>query len=288
MKLDKSTLLPVGALMITMISIQGGASLAKGLFASIGAEGTTAIRLTLGALMLTLVLRPWRTRWRDGNWRSVTLYGVVLGGMNLLFFMALNRVPLGIAAALQFTGPLAVAVGSSRRRIDFAWIILATAGLLLLTPIDASSHALDPVGVVFGLASGACWGLYIIVGKRAGAQHGAYTPAIGMIIAACVTLPIGLAHAGIGLFSPAILPIALIVAVLSSALPFSLEMYALRHMPAQTYGTLTSLEPAIGALSGLIFLHEALPPLQWLAIALIIIASIGTTLTMKPKPVLPV
>ena len=146
-----------------------------------------------------------------------------------------------------------------------------------------SIKPLDPVGIVLGLTSGACWAVYVIVSPKAGALHGAATPALGMIIAACIAFPVGFAHAGLGLFAPAILPAAIGVAILSSAVPFTLEMMALRHLTKQTYGTLTSLEPAIGALSGLAILHEALSPRQWLAIGLIVIASIGTTLTMKSK-----
>jgi inner membrane transporter RhtA len=280
-------LLPVGALLIAMVSIQSGASFAKGLFSAVGAEGTTALRLGLGALMLTVALRPWRAQVTARNWHAVALYGIILGCMNLLYYMALNRIPLGIAAALEFTGPLAVAVFSSRRPMDFVWVVLAIIGLLLLLPIAQSAQALDPIGVALALGAGAGWALYIVVGKRAGAEHGAYTPALGMIIAAIVVLPFGVGHAGATLLSPAIIPMALVVAALSSAVPFALEMIALRRLPAQTYGTLTSLEPAIGALSGLVILHETLPVIQWVAIGLIVCASIGTTVTMKPDPVIP-
>lgn len=284
---EKSPLLPVGALLITMLSVQGGSSLAKELFASVGAEGTSALRLGIAAILMTIVLRPWRARLTARNWQPVALYGVIVGTMNLLFYMTLDRLPLGITVALEFTGPLTVAICASRRKSDIAWIVLATIGLLLLLPLGSGAKALDPVGIALGLTSGACWGLYVIVGPKAGALHGAATPALGMIIAACITFPIGLAHAGLGLFAPAILPAAIGVAILSSALPFTLEMMALQRLSKQTYGTLTSLEPAIGALSGLVILHEALSPRQWLAIALIIIASIGTTLTMKAKAASP-
>ncbi|MBK8158246.1 MAG: threonine/homoserine exporter RhtA [Rhodospirillaceae bacterium] len=287
MKTATSVLLPVGALLIAMVSIQAGASFAKGLFPLVGAEGTTALRLGLGALMLTIVLRPWRTTFTRRNWRAVVLYGVILGAMNLLYYLSVARIPLGIAAALEFTGPLAVAVFSSRRRLDFVWILLAAVGLLLLLPIGESVHALDPWGVALALGAGVGWALYIIVGKKAGAEHGGYTPALGMIIAALVVLPVGIDHAGAALLSPAILPMALVVAALSSAVPFAFEMVALRRLRAQTYGTLTSLEPAIGAFAGLVILQEALPIIQWVAIGLIVCASVGTTLTMTPEPVIP-
>ncbi|MDY0873090.1 EamA family transporter [Dongia rigui] len=282
-----SILLPIGALLVAMVSIQAGASFAKALFPAVGAEGTTALRLGFGALMLTLVLRPWRARISRANWRILALYGVVLGLMNLCYYMSLTRIPLGIAAAIEFTGPLAVAVCTSRRRIDLIWVALAACGLLLLLPLDTSSDALDPIGVLYALLAGAGWGTYVIIGKRAGNALGSATPALGMIIGALVVLPFGVAQAGIALLSPALLPTALLVAALSSAIPFALEMVALRRLPPQTYGTLTSMEPAIGALAGLVILHEALPVMQWLAIGLIISASIGTTLAIRPEPVVP-
>lgn len=283
MKPISAVVVPVGALMIAMVSIQAGASFSKGLFPAVGPEGTTTLRLVLAAIMLALVLRPWRATINGGNWGAVTLYGIILGAMNLCFALAIARIPLGIAAAVQFVGPLAVALLSSRKRLDFLWVALAAAGLALLLPIDTQVAALDPIGLGFALASGIGWALYIIVGKKAGSQHGVYTPALGMIIAGLVVLPFGIEQAGADLISVDLLPLALTVAALSSALPFALEMLALRRLTALAYGTLTSLEPAIGALSGLIILREQLTSLQWLAIGLVISASIGTTLTMKAK-----
>ncbi|WP_368413384.1 EamA family transporter [Dongia sp.] len=287
MKPATSVLLPVGALLVAMVSIQAGASFAKALFPAVGAEGTTALRLGFGALMLTLVLRPWRARITLGNWRSLALYGVVLGLMNLCYYLSLTRIPLGIAAAIEFTGPLIVAVCTSRRRIDLIWVALAAGGLLLLLPFDGAASALDPIGILYALLAGAGWGTYVIIGKRAGDALGSSTPALGMIIGALVVLPFGINEAGMALLSPALLPTALLVAALSSAIPFAFEMVALRNLQPQTYGTLTSLEPAIGALAGLVILHEALPVIQWLAIGLIISASIGTTATMKREPLIP-
>lgn len=280
-------LLPVGALLIAMVSIQAGASFAKALFPAVGAEGTTALRLGFGALMLTLVLRPWRAKITRENWRILAAYGIVLGLMNLCYYMALTRIPLGIAAAIEFTGPLAVAVCTSRRKVDLIWVALAAGGLLLLLPLKDSAHALDPIGILYALLAGAGWGTYVIIGKRAGNALGSSTPALGMIIGALVVLPFGIAEAGPALLSPALLPTALLVAALSSAIPFAFEMVALRGLQPQTYGTLTSMEPAIGALAGLVILHEALPFIQWLAIGLIVCASIGTTMTIKQEPFVP-
>lgn len=276
-----SLLLPVAALMVAMVSIQFGASLAKGLFPAVGAQGTTALRLGFSALILIAALRPWRARVGATNWRSVTAYGLSLGGMNLMFYMALQTIPLGIAVSLEFSGPLAVAMWASRRPVDFVWIALALTGLLLLLPLGQASHALDPAGVAYALGAAACWGLYIVFGQRAGAEHGAQASVLGTIVAAIVVMPIGIAHAGAALWAPAVIPLAILVAILSSALPASLEMLALRRLPAQTFGTLTSIEPAIGALTGFVFLGEKLPPIQWLAVATIVLASVGTTLTIR-------
>ena len=275
-----SLLAPIAVLLLAMVSIQAGASLAKGLFPHVGAAGATALRLILASVLLTLAFRPWRMRVQGAQWRPVLAYGISLGLMNLLFYKSLETVPLGIAIALEFTGPLAVALFGSRRLIDVAWAGLAILGLWLLIPKVADT-ALDPLGVVYALAAGACWALYIIYGQRAGAEHGPQTVALGSLIAAVVVVPIGVLHAGSALLSPSLLPLALAVAVLSTALPYSLEMFALTRIPTRTFGMLMSLEPAFGALSGLIFLHEQLSGLQWLAIAAIIAASAGAALTAR-------
>ncbi|MGG5291144.1 threonine/homoserine exporter RhtA [Pseudomonas shirazensis] len=279
-----TTLFPIGLLLIAMASIQSGASLAKGMFPLIGAQGTTTLRLIFASVIMLLILRPWRARMNSSTWRNVLIYGMALGGMNLLFYMSLRTVPLGIAVALEFTGPLAVAIFASRRAIDFLWIALAIAGLLLLIPVGQSASAVDLIGASYALAAGVCWALYILYGQKAGAEHGVQTAALGVVIAALFVAPVGVIHAGTALLNPALLPVALGVAVLSTALPYSLEMVALMRMPARTFGTLMSIEPAFGALSGLLFLGEKLTSGQWLAIAAIITASAGATLTMRKEP----
>ncbi|MGL4318010.1 MAG: threonine/homoserine exporter RhtA [Pseudomonas sp.] len=274
---------PIALLLVAMTSIQSGASLAKGLFPLIGPEGTTALRLSLGALILCLVMRPWRTRANFSAWPSLLAYGLSLGSMNLLFYMSLKTIPLGIAVALEFTGPLALALLSSRRLLDFVWIALAVFGLWLLLPDTGSSGHLDPLGMALALGAGVCWALYIIFGQKAGAEHGAQTVAFGTVVAALLVFPVGLWQNGAALFSIDLLPVALGVAVLSSALPYSLEMIALTRLPARTFSVLMSMEPAIAALSGLLFLGERLGFEQWLAIGAIILASAGAALTIKPK-----
>jgi len=276
-----STLLPVGLLLIAMASIQSGASLAKSMFPIVGAQGTTTLRLIFASIIMLLILRPWRAKFTAKSLKTVIVYGIALGGMNLLFYMSLRSVPLGIAVALEFTGPLAVAIFSSRKAIDFVWIGLAITGLLLLIPLGDNTQGIDLVGTCYALGAGVCWALYILFGQKAGADNGVQTAALGVIIAALFIAPVGIVHAGSALLTPALIPIALGVAVLSTALPYTLEMVALTRMPTRTFGTLMSIEPAFGALSGLLFLHEVLSVTQWIAIACIIMASVGATLTMR-------
>ncbi len=276
-------LVPIALLVVAMVSIQSGASLAKNLFPLVGAEGTTTLRLVLGAIILSLVMQPWRARLDLRKCHALLAYGLALGGMNLLFYMSLQSIPLGIAVALEFTGPLALALFSSRRLLDFVWVILAVVGLWMLLPTGATQNAIDPLGAALALGAGVCWSLYIIFGQKAGAQHGRHTVSLGTWVAALLVLPIGVWHAGSNLLTVDLLPIALSVAVMSSALPYSLEMVALTRLPARTFSVLMSLEPAVAALCGLAFLGEKLLWSQWLAVGAIIIASAGAAATIKPK-----
>jgi inner membrane transporter RhtA len=273
--------LAIGALLISMVSYQCGASLAKHLFPAVGAQGATAYRLGLSALILLLWRRPWRRLSAATHWRSLWAYGLSMGAMNLVFYMSLRTIPLGIAVALEFTGPLALALFSSRRLIDFVWIALVVAGLLLLLPLGGEVHTLDPLGVIYALAAGVGWALYIVFGKRAGDAHGGDAVTWGTSIGALLVIPFGVAHAGATLLSPALLPYALGVALLSSALPYSLEMVALTRLPARTFSTLLSLEPAVAAIAGVVLLSERLTLLQWVAIVAIIVAAAGTALSVR-------
>ena len=282
-----SVMLPVLLLLVAMFSIQVGASMAKSLFPVVGALGATSLRLGFGTLLLWLVLRPWRMPWRTLPWRMLLGYGISLGVMNSLFYLALQTVPLGIAIALEFTGPLGLALLGSRRPRDVAWVALAVAGLLLLVPWSSQHAALDPLGVAYALGAGLCWALYIVFGQKAGADHGPQAVALGAAIAALVAVPWGVMESGMDLLAPALLPLGLGVAVLSMALPYSLEMIALTRLPTSTFGMLMSLEPAIGALCGFVFLHEHLGILQWLAILAVVIASAGATLGTRAAPAVP-
>jgi inner membrane transporter RhtA len=274
---QSSTLLPILLLLIAMGSIQTGASLAKTLFHIVGAPGAVALRTALATLILVAALRPWRARLTAASWPALLVYGASLGVMNFLYYMALRTVPLGITVALEFTGPLLVAVLTSRRAIDFLWIALAAIGLSLLLPLGHAS--IDPVGALFALGAGGCWGLYIVFGQKAGADHGAQAVALGSVIASILVVPVGILKAGTALLSLAALPYGVAIAVLSTALPYTLEMFALTRLPARTFGILMSVEPVFGAFIGLVVLHELLSPLQWLAIGMIILASIGTAWT---------
>lgn len=276
----------VGALLIAMVSYQCGAGLAKDLFPAVGAQGATAYRLGLSALILLLLRRPWRSSQSlpgKKDWRVLWSYGLATGAMNLFFYLSLSTIPLGIAVALEFTGPLALALYGSRRPIDFLWIGLVIGGVALLLPLNSSEKALDPIGVVYALAAGVGWALYIVMGQKAGAVYGGNAVALGTSIAALVAIPAGIAHAGTALFSLDLLPYALGVAALSSALPLSLEMMALTRMPARSFSTLLSLEPAIAALAGMALLNEHLNALQWAAIASIVVAATGTALSVKKR-----
>jgi inner membrane transporter RhtA len=272
---------PVAVLIAAMFCFQLGAVLAKGLFPLVGAAGTTALRMGLASLILLAAWRPWRTRYRARELRVIVYYGLALGCMNFFFYLSLSTIPLGIAVALEFAGPLALAMAASRRAIDFLWILMAALGLLALLPLNSGSQSLDAAGVMYGLAAGIFWALYIHFGRKAGAAHGGQTTALGMLVGAIVIVPIGAAQAGAHLFSPAILPAALGIALLSSAVPYSLEMLAMPRLPTRTVGVLMSLDPALGALSGLCFLAERLSWMQWAAIASIMAASMGSAATSR-------
>ncbi|MFU0911681.1 threonine/homoserine exporter RhtA [Kluyvera intermedia] len=275
--------LPILVILISMISIQSGASLAKSLFPLIGAPGVTALRLALGTLILVVVFKPWRLRFAKEQRLPLLFYGLSLGAMNYLFYLSLQRIPLGIAVALEFTGPLAVALFSSRRPVDFIWVILAITGLWFLLPLGQDVAHVDLTGALLALGAGAGWAVYILSGRRAGEEHGPATVAMGSLIAAIVFVPLGAFQATDALWHWSLLPIGLAIAILSTALPYSLEMIALTRLPTRTFGTLMSMEPALAALSGMVFLGEMLTFNQTLALGAIIMASMGSTLTMRQE-----
>ena len=260
------------------MSLAVGTSFAKSLFPALGAEGTTAYRLFFATLMLMAVFRPWRRKWVWADALPLGLYGVTLGVMNLLFYSAIKTIPFGVAIAIEFTGPLAVAVWTSKKPSDWLWVVLAALGLGLLLPWPWTHEAtaLDPQGMALALAAGMCWALYIVFGQRVARRYGVMATPMGMLAAALVVVPIGVWHAGSALLNPQWLVAGLAVALLSSAIPYALEMFALNHLPKNTFSILLSLEPAVGALAGWVVLAEHLTLLQGLAIAMVMAASMGT------------
>jgi len=269
---------PILAVLLAIFSIQGGAALAKTLFSEVGPSGTSALRITFSAVMLLALWRPRLWTYARAHLGTAALFGLMLGLMNLSFYASIQRIPLGLAVTLEFIGPLAVAVFSSRRKRDFAWVALAALGIVLISPISPGSN-LDPVGVGLALLAGALWAGYILVGARLGrAFQGGHGLALGMSVAALVALPFGAAEAGWALLAPGVLLFGLGVAFLSSALPYSLEMTALRRLPSRTFSILMSLEPAVAALMGWVFLSEALSVQQVIAMACVVAASAGASL----------
>lgn len=272
---------PTVAVLLAIVSIQGGAALAKSLFPLAGPFGTSALRIGFAALVLLAVWRPRLNRYSRADLLTALVFGAALGLMNLAFYASIERIPLGLAVTLEFVGPLAVAVLGSRRRLDFAWAALAALGIVLITPVGGSTH-LDMVGVALALLAGAFWAAYILIGGRMGrAFSGGHGLAIGMTVAALVALPFGVAQSGATLLAPNLLLLGLGVALLSSALPYSLEMTALRRLPARVFSILMSLEPAVAATMGFVFLHEALSARQLVAMACVIAASAGAAMSAR-------
>jgi inner membrane transporter RhtA len=265
---------PTALVLLGIVSVQLGSSLAKHLFSAVGSFGTVALRLFFAAAVLLLLWRP-SLRMDRRTWTVVLGYGVILGSMNLCFYLALARIPLGIAVTVEFLGPLAVALVGSRRWLDALWAVLATGGVVLL--MEGRGN-LDLVGFLFALAAGTCWGLYILVGAALGRRTTEGNGlALGMTIAALVAVPFGVADSGTALLQPRVLAAGLGVALLSSVIPYTLDLEALRKIPPRVFGILMSLEPAMAALVGLVVLHEALRGSQWIAVLCVVAASAGAT-----------
>ena len=250
------------------------------LFPAVGAQGTTAVRVGLSAVLM-LLWRPWRWRLSRADAKAVALYGAALGAMNLMFYMSIQTLPFGLAVAIEFAGPLAVAIWSSRRAMDFVWVALAMVGLGLLLPLGLSGSTLDPVGVMYSVGAAVFWALYIIYGKRAGHLHAGQSVSLGLLVAAMVVVPVGVVHAGAALLPPSVLLVGLCVAAISSAIPISLEMMALKRLPKEAFGIMISMEPAVAALLALPLLGEHLSGVQWLAIGCIVAASMGSAATAR-------
>jgi inner membrane transporter RhtA len=275
----------------SLITLCAGTSLAKSLFPFVGAEGTTTYRLIFSTLLLMAFWRPWRRTWTWADAPPLVMFGATLGIMNLLFYSAIKTVPFGLAIAIEFTGPLAVALWSSKKPLDFVWIVLAVIGMGLILPIgqqlgaDSAVTSLDPVGIAFALGAGFCWAMYIVLGQRVADRIGAFATPMGMLVAALVVTPFGVSVAGASLLNVEWMLTGLGIALLSSAIPYSLEMYSLKHLPKQTFSILLSLEPAVGALAGWLVLSEQLTAQQLSAIGLIMAASMGSAMTAGQRKI---
>jgi inner membrane transporter RhtA len=268
-----------------VVSVQVGAALATTLFDDLGPAGTVLVRVVLAALVLVAIWRPAVRGTSAGALRDVAMFGVALAGMNLCFYAALDRIPLGIAVTLEFVGPLGVAVLASRQRLDIAWAVLAGCGIVLLSPAPGGS--LDELGAGLALLAGGFWGAYILLSARVGRVFpGGTGLAMAMVIAAALLVPVGIAGGGAELVDVHVLAVGFGVAMLSSAIPYSLELEALRRLAAATFGVLMSLEPAVAALVGLVLLDQGLSALEVVAIALVVVASAGALGTSRsPAPV---
>ena len=278
-----SILLPSLAVLGGQISVNLGAAVAKHLFPVIGVEGITAYRVGFSALFLLAVFRPWRFSLTRKDVLNLLVYGSVLGLMNLLIYRAFALIPIGIAVAIEVTGPLAVAMLSSRRPRDLLAVSCAVFGLYLLLPLRGNPGSLNPVGVAYALGAATCWALYIIFGKRASSLQGGQAVAWGMTVAAMLTVPIGAAYAGTALLSSSLALMGLAIAMLSSALPYTLEIFALRRLPQGVFGMFSSAAPAVSALAAMAVLGEHLSSIQWLAIACIVLASAMAALGAQSK-----
>jgi inner membrane transporter RhtA len=269
----------------SIVSVQSGAAAATTLFGRVGPAGAVLLRTLFAAVALTALWRPSLRGHTRRELRLVAGLGLVLAGMNLSFYAGLDRIPLGIAVTFEFVGPLGVAIARSHRPADLVWVALAAGGIALLSPGVGGS--LDALGVAFALLAGAFWAAYILLAAGVGrAFERGDGLALAMALSALVLIPSGIAAGGDELVDPAVLGVGIAVALLSSAIPYSLELEALRRLPEGTFGVLMSLEPAIAALSGFAFLGQSLSARELAAIALVVIASAGALGTAEaPAPV---
>lgn len=266
--------LAAGMVLGGIASVQLGSAVATTLFDDLGPGGTVLLRTAFAAVILIAIWRPPAGSIDRRRGAEIALFGIVLAVMNLCFYEALDRLPLGIAVTFEFTGPLAVAVFGSRGRLDVLWTLIAAAGILLFAP--DIGNGLDPIGIAFALVAASMWACYILLSTRVGrGPAGLGGLSLAMVLAAVVLLPIGVADGGAGLFDPALAAIGLGVALLASAIPYVLELQALRRLAASTFGVLLSLEPAVAAVIGAIALGQSLAGREVLAITLVVVASAG-------------
>ena len=271
---------PIPAVLFAIISVQSGAAIAKTLFPAIGAAGTASLRIGISAIILLAVYRPNLLKITPNQWKIVIPYGLSLGAMNLIFYLAIERIPIGLAVTLEFIGPLVVAVIGSKRLIDYLWVLLAAIGIVLIAPW--SNNGIDLLGVLFALLAGALWAAYIVLGTKVSKiMKGGDAVATGMLFASILIVPFGILENGLNNLTPTFLYLGIALALLSSAIPFTLEMKALAQLPARTFSILMSLEPAAASIFAFIFLQEYLTFNEILAVVFVVIASVGSTITSK-------
>lgn len=281
-----SQLLPVGAVLTSILSLQFGAAFATTLFSQIGPAGATTLRLTIAAIILGIIVRPRWSRWSNRQRKGIFALGVSLAVMNGAFYMALDTVPIGTAVTIEFLGPLTLAAVLSKRWADGAWVLLAFGGVLLLGLGDHGESGLDVVGVIYALIAAAAWAGYIIAGSHLAATLPSADGLAGAtIVAAVLTLPFGVVSGGSELLDPKMLAAGAAVAILSSVIPYSLEMWALRSLAKKVFAVLIALEPAAAALAGVVIIGQALDSMTLVAIGLVVVAGIGTVvMNRKPTP----
>ncbi len=272
---------PQALLLVSITSVQFGSALARGLFDDAGPAGTVLLRMAFAAVVLVALFRPSLRGLTRIQIRLALVFGAVMAGMNLSFYEALDRLPLGVAVTIEFAGPLGVAVALSRRRLDLAWAGLAAAGILMLA--DPWGQPIDTAGLIFILIAAALWAAYILIAKRVGEHYdGADGIAVAMIVAALIGIVPGVIGGGGALLGLHVLLVGFGVAMLSTAIPYTLEVEALRRLPANVFGVFMSLEPAVAALAGFIVLGQTLGAKDFVAIGLVVIASVGASLEGAP------
>lgn len=288
MNLSAKSPSPIGLLLLSILSVQFGSALAKSLFSDLGPWGVVFLRVAFSALILFVIGRPQFNHTVRQNFKTVVTYGIVLTMMNSLFYASIDRIPLGIAISLEFTGPLGLSVLKSQRWLDGLWAVLALVGIVLLTPITGA--VLDPLGMFLALAAGVCWALYILLAAKVGSLlPGVEGLTWGLIVGTVMLLPIGIGTTGSALLNPRLLALGASVALLSSMVPYSLEMMALRSLPIKVFGVMLSLEPMMGVVAGFLILGETLSARSLTACLLVSIAAAGAAQfqTAPPTPPLP-
>jgi inner membrane transporter RhtA len=277
---------PVGLVLAGICSIQVGAAFATTLFDELGAAGTSFLRLLFAAVLLLAIWRPRLRESTRSQLRWAGVFGLTLAAMNLTFYLSIDRIPLGVAVTLEMVGPLTVAALGSHRRRDLLWVGLAAVGVLLLA--EGGTGELDALGIALALVAGGFWGVYILLNARTGPMfRGGAGLAIAMSVGALALVPVGVASAGSALLDPALMGSALLVAMLSSAIPYSLEVEALRRIPTGVFGVLMSLEPAVAALAGFVVVGQDLGAREIVAIVLVVAASAGATRRAAEPPLEP-